>query len=369
MAGDPGRFPSSGSPARAPTGCAGPSRRCNLKAGPNLPTLRGEPLVLWEHRDSVLRGFRSMYQLLCRACGPSCSPATGRCRASPACRSASLLRGTGTYAHLLHVAYHPDYLRTPSTATASTIASGWTPVVYCAAPRGCCGAEQAGPRRPVTSLAVESLSTSTDLLHARRGADRAASSPSRGWSSPGRALQALDEADLERQSWLVQASLEAHPLVRRASDLARREPAGRRGSRPASVSSPPPGASVTAWRSSPSSRESSSPGSISASGPTAGSWSPCPSTSTAAFPGSPSSSRTSGAWRARALRSPRAAGPEHHPAAGRGRPRDPGPHRRVQRLGRAHPYPHPSGIACRGSPRSLDGSRSARGRDARHRGG
>ncbi|HSS50586.1 MAG TPA: type 2 lanthipeptide synthetase LanM, partial [Thermoanaerobaculia bacterium] len=28
-----------------------------LPAGPNLPTLRGEPLALWEHGDAVLRGF------------------------------------------------------------------------------------------------------------------------------------------------------------------------------------------------------------------------------------------------------------------------------------------------------------------------
>jgi type 2 lantibiotic biosynthesis protein LanM len=176
-----------------------------LEAGPNLPTLRGEPLTLWQHREAVLRGFRTMYRLLW----------TGRddllAAQGPLSRFAglpirSLLRSTGTYAHLLHVAHHPDYQR--SALDRDRLYDRlWLDAVVYPPFRRLLRAEQ-------TDLAhgdvprFESFSDSTHLLHP--AADRiehffAAS----GLDLARDRLQAMSEEDLERQSWLVQASLEA----------------------------------------------------------------------------------------------------------------------------------------------------------------
>jgi type 2 lantibiotic biosynthesis protein LanM len=199
----------------------------NLKAGPNLPTLRGEPLVLWEHRDAVLRGFRAMYQLLW-SLRHELLAATGPLSRFAGLPIRSLLRGTGTYAHLLHVAHHPDYLR--SALDRDRLYDRlWLDAVVYPPFRRVLRAEQkdlaAGdiPR-------FESLPTSTDLLHP--GGDRI----ERFFATPGlelvRArLEAMDEADLERQSWLVQASLEAtrsfdEPLAWPAAGLPDAEAAG-----------------------------------------------------------------------------------------------------------------------------------------------
>ncbi len=176
-----------------------------LGAGPNLPTLRGEPLVLWEHRDAVLRGFRAMYRLLwsrreelLAAGGPLARFAGLPIRV--------LLRSTGTYAHLLHVACHPDYLR--SALDRDRLYDRlWLDAVAYPPFRRSLRAE----RRDLAAGDVprfESLSEGIDLLHPpdERIGDFFAEPGIRIVRSR---LEAMGEEDLERQSWLVQASLEA----------------------------------------------------------------------------------------------------------------------------------------------------------------
>jgi type 2 lantibiotic biosynthesis protein LanM len=198
-----------------------------LAAGPNLPTLRGEPLVLWEHRDAVLRGFRALYRLLWNRRGELLA-AGGPLSRFAGLPIRSLLRGTGTYAHLLHVAHHPDYLR--SALDRDRLYDRlWLDAVGYPPFRRALPAEQwdlaAGdiPR-------FETLSTSVDLIHP--GGERIAGYFARPGMELVRArLEAMDDGDLERQSWLVQASLEAtrsfaEPLSWPATGIPDAAPAG-----------------------------------------------------------------------------------------------------------------------------------------------
>lgn len=176
-----------------------------LAAGPNLPTLRGEPLVLWEHGEPVRRGFRSMYRLLCRhreellAPGGPLSPFAGL-------PIRTLLRGTGIYAHLLHVGHHPDYLQSALDRDRLYDRLWLDAVAYAPFRRAVHGERQdlAAGDIPLWG----SLTTSTDLLHPGgcRVADFFATS---GLELVRARLRAMSEDDLERQSWLVEASIEA----------------------------------------------------------------------------------------------------------------------------------------------------------------
>ncbi|MFY9824710.1 MAG: type 2 lanthipeptide synthetase LanM family protein, partial [Thermoanaerobaculia bacterium] len=175
-----------------------------LPAGPNLPTLRGEPLALWEHGEPVLRGFRALYRRLCLhreellALRGPLSPFAGL-------PVRALLRGTNVYAHLLHVGHHPDYLQSALDRD-RLFDRLWLDAVGYPPLRRALQAEHedlaAGdvPR-------FETLSTSTDLLHA--GGRIAAFFAAPGLERVQARLRALDEDDLERQSWLVQAAIEA----------------------------------------------------------------------------------------------------------------------------------------------------------------
>jgi type 2 lantibiotic biosynthesis protein LanM len=176
-----------------------------LPAGPNLPTLRGEPLALWEHGEPVLRGFRSMYRLLWRhreellAPGGPLSPFAGL-------PIRALLRGTNVYAHLLHVGHHPDYLQSALDRD-RLFDRLWLDAVAYPPLRRAVQAEHAD----LTAGDVprfETLPTSTGLLHpgGRRVEDFFAAP---GLERVHARLRALDEDDLERQSWLVQAAIEA----------------------------------------------------------------------------------------------------------------------------------------------------------------
>jgi class II lanthipeptide synthase len=177
----------------------------SLPAGPNLPTLRGEPLALWEHGEAVLRGFRSTYRLLCRHREELLAPG-GALSPFAELPIRVLLRGTNVYAHLLHVGQHPDYLQSALDRD-RLFDRLWLDAVACLPLRRALPAERddlaAGdvPR-------FETLPTSTGLLHAA------------GWRAEGffaapgmervhARLRAMDEDDLERQSWLVQAAIEA----------------------------------------------------------------------------------------------------------------------------------------------------------------
>jgi type 2 lantibiotic biosynthesis protein LanM len=177
----------------------------SLPAGPNLPTLRGEPLALWEHGVAVLRGFRSMYRLLWRHRDELLAPG-GPLSSFAGLPIRALLRGTNVYAHLLHVGHHPDYLQSALDRD-RLFDRLWLDAVVYPPLRQALRAERddlaAGdvPR-------FETLPTSIDLLHARgRRAEGFFAAP--GLARVHARLRALDEDDLERQSWLVQAAIEA----------------------------------------------------------------------------------------------------------------------------------------------------------------
>ncbi len=176
-----------------------------MEAGPNLPTLRGEPVTLWEQRDAVLRGFRSMYQLLRRHREELLAP-RGPLSPFDGLAVRTLLRGTGVYAHLLHVAHHPDYLRNALDRDRLYDRLWLDAVGYPPFRRAVWNEREdlAGGDVPLWSA----LSTGTDLLHARGGRIEGF------FAMPGmelarERLRAMGDDDLERQSWLVEASIEA----------------------------------------------------------------------------------------------------------------------------------------------------------------
>ena len=175
-----------------------------LPAGPNLPTLRGEPLALWEHGDAVLHGFRSMYRRLWRHREELLAPG-GPLASFAGLPIRALLRGTNVYAHLLHVGNHPDYLRSALDRD-RLFDRLWLDAMAYPPLRRTAGAEHEElstgdvPR-------FETLTTSAGLLYAGGHAENFFATP--GLECVHARLRAMDEDDLERQSWLVQAAIEA----------------------------------------------------------------------------------------------------------------------------------------------------------------
>ncbi|MEO6191966.1 MAG: type 2 lanthipeptide synthetase LanM family protein [Thermoanaerobaculia bacterium] len=176
-----------------------------MAAGPNVPTLRGEPLPLWEYGESVQRGFRSMYRLLVRHREELLAPG-GPLSPFAELPIRVLLRGTSVYAHLLHVGNHPDYLQNALDRDRLHDRL-WLDAVTYPPLRRALRAE----RKDLAAGDVprfETLPTSTDLVHP--GGERIAGF----FATPGlelvhTRLRTMDEADLERQGWLVQAAIEA----------------------------------------------------------------------------------------------------------------------------------------------------------------
>ncbi len=184
-------------------------REKRTEAGPHLPALDGATPSLWEHAEPALRGFRSMYRLL-RHHREELAGALAGFAALPV---RILLRGTSAYAHLLHVATHPDYLQSALDRD-RLFDRLWKEAAAYPPLRQAVRAEQedlaAGdvPR-------FQTLSASTDLLAA--GGRRAEGFFLRpGLELVRDRLRALDEDDLERQDWLARASIEAtRPLDER----------------------------------------------------------------------------------------------------------------------------------------------------------
>ncbi|HEX4960528.1 MAG TPA: type 2 lanthipeptide synthetase LanM family protein [Thermoanaerobaculia bacterium] len=191
-----------------------------LPAGPNLPTLRGEPLPLWRHGESVLHGFRAMYRLLARHREELLAPA-GPLAPFSGLPVRALLRGTAVYAHLLHVAHHPDYLQNALDQD-RLYDRLWLDAVGYSPFRRTVRAE----RRDLAEGDVprfETTTASTALLHP---GDRPVEGffATSGLDLVRSRLAAFSEEELTRQSWLVQASIEAtrslgEPLLWPATDL------------------------------------------------------------------------------------------------------------------------------------------------------
>lgn len=176
-----------------------------VAAGPNVPTLRGEPLPLWEYGESVQSGFRSMYRLLIRhreellAPGGPLSPFAGL-------PIRALLRGTSVYAHLLHVGNHPDYLQNALDRDRLHDRLWLDAATYPPLQRALQAEREDMAAGDVPRF--ETLSTSTGLLHPG-GQTIEGFFATPGLDLVHTRLRRMDEGDLERQGWLVQAAIEA----------------------------------------------------------------------------------------------------------------------------------------------------------------
>lgn len=176
-----------------------------METGPNVPTLNGEPLRLWEHGEAVLRGFRSMYDFLCLHREELLAP-KGPLDSFAGLPIRTLLRGTTVYAHLLHVGHHPDYLQ--SALDRDRLYDRlWLDAKRYPRLRRALQAERDDlivgdiPR-------FEAVTDATDLLHPKRGRIEGF------FAEPGlelvrKRLRTMGDDDLERQSWLVRAAIEA----------------------------------------------------------------------------------------------------------------------------------------------------------------
>ena len=189
-------------------------QREEIGAGPHLPTLQGEPVPLWEQGEAVLKGFRATYRLLRR----HREELEARLAAFADLPIRALLRPTSAYAHLLHVGHHPDYLQ--SALDRDRLYDRlWTTAARHPRLRPALGREQ----EDLTAGDVPrwiALPGSTGLLHpgGTRIAGLFASSGLERVRKRLRAMDEGDEGDLERQSWLVRAAVEAtRPLAERRS--------------------------------------------------------------------------------------------------------------------------------------------------------
>lgn len=185
--------------------------QARMEAGPNTPTLNGEPVALWEQGEAVLRGFRSMYRLVCRHREELLAP-DGPLAAFSGLPTRTLLRGTTAYAHLLHVANHPDYLQS-AVERDRLFDRLWLDAVRYPPLRRAVPAERADLIRGDVPR-FEALPESADLLHPEGRIEGFFAES--GMDLVRKRLRTLDEDDLERQSWLVRAAIEAtRPLEER----------------------------------------------------------------------------------------------------------------------------------------------------------
>ncbi|HWM91356.1 MAG TPA: type 2 lanthipeptide synthetase LanM family protein [Thermoanaerobaculia bacterium] len=182
-----------------------------MEAGPNIPTLDSEPVAPWRQVEAILRGFRSMYWLVCRYREELLS-SNGPLTPFAIVTTRTLLRGTTVYAHLLNVANHPDYLQS-AVERDRLFDRLWLDAVRYLPLRRVVGAERADllggdiPR-------FEALPGSTDLLHPTGRIEGYFANS--GMELVRKRLRSMGEDDLERQSWLVRASIEAtRPLDER----------------------------------------------------------------------------------------------------------------------------------------------------------
>ena len=186
--------------------------QARLEAGANVPTLNGEPVALWEQGEAVLRGFQSMYRLVRRHRDEILAPG-GPLAAFEGLTTRTLIRGTTAYAHLLHVANHPDYLQSALDRD-RLFDRLWLDAARYPPLRRAVQAERADLIRGDVPR-FEALPDSTDLLHPEGRIEGFFAEP--GMELVRKRLRALDDDDLERQSWLVRASIETtRPLEERS---------------------------------------------------------------------------------------------------------------------------------------------------------
>lgn len=171
----------------------------------NQPVLAGVPVTIHEHRESVLKGFRSLYLLLVRHREELAAPAgpLGRCAGL---ETRFLVRDTTVYAHLIHHSNHPDFLQS-GLDRSRLFDRLWLEAPNSRSLRRLIHDEVAELSRGDTPR-FGAWAGSADL---RTGTGRTLQGffPESGLARSRRRIAVLGEEDLERQETLVRASLEA----------------------------------------------------------------------------------------------------------------------------------------------------------------
>lgn len=178
--------------------------RVPLRGRPSRPTLRaGQPVDVAEHVESLLDGFTRMYRLLA-AHRRELVAAKGPLAAFRRDPIRVVLRETRTYGVLLFESYHPDVLR-DALERDLLLDRLWVEVVRRAELEPLIPAERAD----LASGDVPCFTTRPDSvdLDTGDGALLPGFFATSGFEAVREVVGRLGEADLERQSWLVRASM------------------------------------------------------------------------------------------------------------------------------------------------------------------
>jgi type 2 lantibiotic biosynthesis protein LanM len=178
-------------------------KRRTIKTDLNRPTLNGEAVDVIEHREAILRGFRSSYSILAAHRDVLLSPEgpLGRFGQDSVC---VFLRSSRTYRRLLRESYHPDVLR-DALDRDRLFDLLWVSVPDDAELVSVIQSEQADlwngdiPR-------FTARPASRDLW-GTRGQILSDFFPEPGLSAVQRILDQMGAAGCERQAWFVEASL------------------------------------------------------------------------------------------------------------------------------------------------------------------
>lgn len=169
----------------------------------NRPTLAGRPVDACDYRDSFVTGFEAMYRLLSDRRDELLAPDGPLARFAGA-ETRVVLRPTVVYASLRQASYHPDALR---DAIDRDALFGWlwvsTPEHR---PLDTVVAAEARELRDGDIPRFATRPESRDII-TRDGSCIADALDESGMMMVRRKLEAFNEVDLERQSWIVRATL------------------------------------------------------------------------------------------------------------------------------------------------------------------
>ena len=177
-------------------------RRIPIAGGHNRPTVEGVEVHALDYTDALVEGFRHVYRVLMAHRAELLAPGGALDRfADDAIRV--VLRPTQTYAVLLHDSYHPDVLR-DALDRAQLLDRLWGPAPYQPQLAKVIPSEQRDLQSGdipifVTRASARDLHSTTEVM-----AEFFAES---GLDHVRRRVTGLSEADLERQTWFIHASL------------------------------------------------------------------------------------------------------------------------------------------------------------------
>jgi class II lanthipeptide synthase len=184
-------------------------KRGTIKADDNRPTFRGEPVDVIEHRDAILRGFRSAYSILGARRRVLLAPG-GPFDGFAQDPVSVFLRSSRTYRRLLRESYHPDVLR-DAIDRDRLFDLLWAAVPGDPDMVGVIRSERDDlwngdvPRFTARPASRDLWLSDQNVI--------AEFFPEPGFSSVQRILDQMGEAACERQAWYIEASLASLPGV------------------------------------------------------------------------------------------------------------------------------------------------------------